>query len=295
MNMSKEKPTVAFLGLGKMGFTMATNIQRAGFPLTVWNRSADKTKSLKTNGASVASTPEAAVAEADVVVSSLADDASVVSVVTGSGGILKGLRKGCVHVGTSTISPKLADRLAQEHTAQGSFYVSGPVLGRLPAAEAAKLMTFVAGDPAAIETARAVIASYAPGILPAGEKASQASTTKLIANFLGAAGMDLIGQATALAERSGVPAALVRQIFFGFFAAEATREYVGKIAERDFDTVGFTAAGGLKDVELMIAAARDVDLDLSSARTIKDKLDAAIARGWEARDWSCFTEIDRLR
>jgi len=286
---------VAFLGLGKMGLAMAANVRRAGFPLTVWNRSLGKAEPLKVKGATVAATPQAAVAHADIVISSLADDASVEAVVTGANGLLKGLRKDCVHVGTSTISPKLADRLADAHAAHGAHYISGPVLGRLPAAEAAQLMTFVAGDPAVIERARPVIASYAPGILPAGAKASQASSAKLIANFLGASGMDLIGQAMALAERSGVAPALVRQMLFGFFAAEATREYVGKIADRDFDAVGFSASGGLKDVELMIAAARDVDLDLTSARMMREKLSAAVARGWEGKDWSCFTDIDRIR
>lgn len=286
---------VAFLGLGKMGLAMAANVQRSGVPLTVWNRSPEKAEPLKAKGAKVAATPQEAAAAAGIVISSLADDASVEAVALGANGIVKGLRKGAIHVGTSTISPKLADRLADAHAAQGSHYVSGPVLGRLPAAEAAQLMTFVAGDATAIETARPVIASYAPGILPAGSKASQAASAKLIANFLGASGMDLIGQAMALAERSGVAAPLVRQMLFGFFAAEATREYVGKIAERDFDTVGFTASGGLKDIELMIAAARDVDLDLTSARMMRDKLNAAIVRGWEAKDWSCFTDVDRLR
>ena len=293
--MPEEKPKVAFLGLGKMGHAMATNIQRAGFALTVWNRSPDKAQLFQANGAAVASTPGAATAHADVIVSSLADDAAVEAVVRDANGLLEGMRKGCIHVGTSTISPKLADRLAQAHLAHGSHYISGPVVGRLPAAEAAQLMTLVAGDPAAIQIARPVIASYARGILLAGTKASQASTAKLIANFLGAAGMDLIGQSMALAERSGVAPDLLRQMLFGFFAAEATREYVSKIAERDFDTVGFTTSGGLKDVELMLAAARDVDLDLSSARTLKDKLGAAMARGWDTKDWSCFTDIDRLR
>lgn len=290
-----SKPNVAFLGLGKMGLAMASNIQRAGFPLTVWNRSAEKAQTLKAAGATVAQTPKDAVAKADIVVSSLMDDASVISVVTGANGVLKGLRKGAIHIGTSTNSPQLADRLTQEHAAHGSIYIAGPVLGRVPAAEAAKLVTFVAGDPKAIETARAVIACYAPVIVPAGEKASLANVAKLIGNFLGASGMDLIGQAITLAERSGLAPGLVRQMLFAFFAAEGTREYVGKIAERDFDAVGFTTAGGLKDVELMIATARDVDLELSSARALQAKLSAAVARGWEAKDWSCFTDIDRLR
>src|SRR6185295_18600402 len=96
-----------------------------------------------------------------------------------------------------------------------------------------------------------------------------------------------------LAERSGIAPHLVKQMLFAFFAAEGTREYVPKIAERDFDTVGFTTAGGLKDVELMIGAARDVGLELSSARALQHKLSGAIARGWGEKDWSCFTEIDR--
>jgi 3-hydroxyisobutyrate dehydrogenase-like beta-hydroxyacid dehydrogenase len=79
----------------------------------------------------------------------------------------------------------------------------------------------------------------------------------------------------------------------GFFGNPGTREYIAKIGERDFDSVGFTAAGGLKDVQLMIAAAHDVSLRLSSAEALRGKLDAAIARGWRDKDWSCFTEIDR--
>jgi 3-hydroxyisobutyrate dehydrogenase-like beta-hydroxyacid dehydrogenase len=86
---------------------------------------------------------------------------------------------------------------------------------------------------------------------------------------------------------------LVQQMLSGFFANPATREYVAKIAERDFETVGFTAAGGLKDIKLMIAAAQDVKLRLSSAEALRSKLDASIARGWQDKDWSCFTDIDR--
>ena len=79
----------------------------------------------------------------------------------------------------------------------------------------------------------------------------------------------------------------------GFFNNPVTPDYVTKVGERDFDTVGFTASGGLKDVELMIASAEDVKLRLSSAEAARTKLEAAIARGWQDKDWSCFTDIDR--
>jgi 3-hydroxyisobutyrate dehydrogenase-like beta-hydroxyacid dehydrogenase len=290
---SPDKPTVAFLGLGKMGFAMATNLQRAGYPLVVWNRSPEKAAPLLAAGATLARSPAAAAQAADIVISSLADDASFKAVVSGRNGVLRGLRPGVIHIGTSTVSPGLSDNLAARHTAAGAHYLAGPVVGRVPAAEAAQLVTFVAGDSGAIETARAVITTYAPMMLVVGEIQSQASVAKLIANFLGASAMDLIGQSISWAEKSGLPPALVPQMLAGFFGNPGTREYIAKIGERDFDTVGFTAAGGLKDVKLMIGAAHDVRQRLSSAEALRAKLSAAIARGWRDKDWSCFTDIDR--
>ncbi len=283
---SPDRPPVAFLGLGKMGFAMATNLQRVGYPLVIWNRSAEKAGPLLAGGASVAESPAAAARAADIVISSLADDASLRAVVSGPDGILGGLRPGSIHIGTSTVSPVLSDELAGLHAAAGGRYVAGPVVGRVPAAEAAQLVTFVAGDADAIETARAAIITYAPMMLVVGERQSQASVAKLIANFLGASGMDLIGQSLAWAEKSGLPPALVPQMLSGFFGNPGTREYIAKIGERDFDNVGFTAAGGLKDVQLMIDAAHAANLKLSSAEALRAKLDGAIALGWRDKDWS---------
>lgn len=276
-----------------MGQAMAANLQRAGYPLIVWNRTADKAGPLLALGAGVARTPAEAAQSADIVISSLADDASLKAVVTGPDGVLIGLRPGAVHVGTSTVSPGLSDELAGLHAAAGGRYLAGPVVGRVPAAEAAQLVTFVAGDAEAIEAARAVISAYAPRMLVVGERHSQASITKLIANFLGASGIDLIGQSLAWGEKSGLPPALIPQLLATFFGNPGTREYITKIGERDFDNVGFTAAGGLKDVNLMLAAAHDVNQRLTSAEALRAKLDAAIARGWRDKDWSCFTDIDR--
>lgn len=293
MKPATKETTIAFIGLGKMGAAMAANIRRAGHPLVVWNRSSDKAAPLLELGAKLAKTPAAAAAAAEIVISSLADDKSTLAVVSEPDGILAGLQPGAIHIGTSTISPALSDKLGQMHTATGRHYIAGPVVGRVPAAEAAQLVTFLAGDAGHIEAARAVITAYAPLILVVGDRPGQASVAKLMGNFLGASAMDLIGQTLVWAERAGLPSALVQQMLSGFFANPGTREYVTKIGERDFDTVGFTASGGLKDVGLMIAAAQDVKLRLSSAEALRTKLEASVARGWQDKDWSCFTDIDR--
>jgi 3-hydroxyisobutyrate dehydrogenase-like beta-hydroxyacid dehydrogenase len=290
---SPDRPPIAFIGLGKMGAAMAANLQKAGYPLTVWNRSADKAAPISAGGARLAATPALAVQAADIVISSLADDASFEAVVDGTDGVLAGLKPGAIHVGTSTVSPDLSDELGRQHAAHGARYIAGPVLGRVPAAVAAQLVTFVAGETAAIETARGVITTYAPTMLVVGERHGQASIAKLIANFLGVSAIDLIGQSLAWAEKSGLPPTLLPQMLASFFANPATRDYIAKVGARDFDDAGFTAAGGLKDVGLMIDAAAAAGQKLTSAETVRAKLEAAIARGWRDRDWSCFTDIDR--
>ena len=288
-----EKAVIAFIGLGKMGSVMATNISRAGYPLVVWNRSVDKATPLVELGAKLAESPAAAAAEADFVISSLADDNAIRTVVSEPSGILAGIRSEAIHIGTSTVSPKLADELATMHEAKGRHYVSGPVIGRVPAAEAAQLLSFLAGKPELIKNIRPLVATYAPQIIVVGEQPGQALTAKLIANFLGASAMDLIGQTLAWVEKSGLSTKLFMHVLDEFFAHPATKEYVTKIGKRDFDTVGFTVSGGLKDIRLMHEATGDVKLSLSSVEALRVKLEQSIAKGWQDKDWSCFTEIDR--
>ena len=284
---------VAFIGLGRMGEPMATHVLKAGFPLTVWNRTPQKADSLVASGATLAKSPAEAAAGADFVISSLMDDEAVLAIATGRKGILASLRPFAIHIGASTVSPKLADKLERLHRNRKTHYLAGPVLGRPTAADAGQLMTFVAGDAAPIERARPVIASYAPTIIVAGQQPQAANVAKLLANFTLASALDLIGQSLALAEKSKLDPRLAIQMLSGFFGIPAVKEYVTRIAERDFDPPGFEIAVGLKDIELMIAAAHDVNLKLTNAEAIRTKIRAAIRSGLRGKDCSSFTNIDR--
>lgn len=285
--------SVAFIGLGRMGTPMAAHVLKAGFPLVVWNRTPQKAESLVAAGAALARSPAEAVSRADIVISSLMDDEAVLSITTGKQGILAGLRPSAIHVGASTVSPAASDKLEALHRKQRSHYIAGPVLGRPSAAEAGQLMTFVAGDPVLIERVRPVVMSYAPGMVAVGERARLANVAKLLANFLLVSALDLTGQALALAEKSGLDQEFAMQMLTGFFAVPPVKEYVGRIAGRDFDAVGFDIAGGLKDVELMIGAAREVGLKLTNADAARTKIRAAMKSGLRGKDWCSFTEVDR--
>jgi 3-hydroxyisobutyrate dehydrogenase-like beta-hydroxyacid dehydrogenase len=287
MNLS-----VACVGLGRMGSGIARNIQNAGFQLTVYNRTTEKMKPLVEAGATAASTPREAAAFADIVVTNLMDDASVLGAVSGEHGILAGMRPDAIHIGTTTISPSLSTRLGALHAQQGSHYVAGPVAGRPDAAAAGKLFTFVAGKPDWLERSRPVMNAYANRIIPMGEDPAIAMSMKLVGNFMVASLIELIGEAYVFAECRGVDPSILTGMFKQYMPAAA--EYVDRICTRDFGRAGFTLDGGTKDVTLILQAAAEVHAPLSYASVVRDKCLAAQARGLGNMDWSVMTETSRI-
>ena len=283
--------SVACIGLGRMGSGIARNILNAGFPLSVYNRTREKMRPLVEAGAKAASTPREAAAAADIVVTSLMDDASVLGAATGDTGILAGMRPGAIHIGTTTISPSLSTRLAELHAAQGSYYIAGPVAGRPDAAAAGKLFTFVAGKAECLERCRPVMTAYADRIIPMGEDPAIAMSMKLVGNFMVAGLIELIGEAYVFAERRGVAPSMLTAMFKQFMPAAS--EYVDRIGNRDFARAGFTLDGGTKDIMLILQAAAEVHAPLSYASVVRDKCLAAQARGLGELDWSVMTETSR--
>jgi len=275
-----------------MGSGIARNIQNAGFGLTVYNRTTEKMKPLVEAGATAASTPREAAAAADIVVTNLMDDASVLSAITGDNGILAGMRPDAIHIGTTTISPSLSTRLGELHATQGSHYVAGPVAGRPEAAAAGKLFTFVAGKPEWLERCRPVVNAYANRIIPMGEDPAIAMSMKLVGNFIVASLIELIGEAYVFAECRGVDPSILTGMFKQYMPAAA--EYVDRICTRDFGRAGFTLDGGTKDVTLILQAAAEVHAPLSYASVVRDKCLAAQARGMGHLDWSVMTETSRF-
>ena len=274
-----------------MGSGIAHNIQKAGFPLTVFNRTKEKMKPLVDAGATAADSPREAAAAADIVVTNLMDDASVLGAVSGDKGILSGMRPDAIHIGTTTISPSLSTRLGELHSAKGGHYIAGPVAGRPDAAAAGKLFTFMAGKPEWIERCRPVVDAYANRIIPMGEDPAIAMSMKLVGNFMVASLVELIGEAYVFAECRGVDPSFLTGMFKQFMPAAG--EYVDRISTRDFGRAGFTLDGGTKDITLILEAAAEVHAPLSYASVVRDKCLAAQARGLGNLDWSVMTETSR--
>jgi len=288
-----EDLRVAFVGLGKMGAGIARNIQKAGFPLTVYNRTASKTEPFVEAGAAMAASAREAAAGADVVLTSLMGDESVKAVVEGSEGVLAGLSPGAIHVGTSTISPACATELARLHAAHGSKYIAGPVLGRPDVAEAGELRTFVAGDQDAIARCSALFESYSQMVVPVGTEPSVANAVKIRINYMVASVIELMGQVYTFGEKSGIAAPHLALIMKTLFSQPQLQEYAERIQARNFEPGGFAMTAGLKDVDLFLKAAGDLRVALPYANIVRDKLLTAVVHGMEEHDWSGIYEITR--
>jgi len=286
---------IAFIGLGNMGSGIAGCILRAGFDLTVWNRTAAKMQPLVNAGAKGASSAKEAVRDADVVITSLMDDKSIISLLKAEDGVLAGMRPGATHVCITTISPACADELDKLHKAHGSYYVSGPVVGRPDVAATGKLSTYLAGAPKAIEMATPVCKAYAMQVVPISDKPRIANVIKLCINYSVVSVIEVIGETYVFAEKCGVNPDYMRDFFRDVaFAHPALKLYANKLHARDFaGRGGFVATGGLKDVRMMLATSEEAGVKLEIGRIIERKLQALIAQGKEEADWSTFYEITR--
>ena len=292
-NLFRPKRTrVAFIGLGNMGTGMASRILKSGYDLTVWNRTAAKADPLVAAGAKLAPAASAAAKDADLVITSLMDDASVLDMVNGE--LLKVMKPGAIHLCVTTISPECSDELSELHKNAGTRYLAGPVIGRPDAAAAGRLVTYLAGTHDAVETVKPVCDSYAMLTFEISDRPSVANCMKLVVNYAGASIIEILGETYAFAEKSGVDLAYVQRFFQMALAHPAMKMYAAKARKRDYkDDVGFAMSAGLKDVRLMLSAAGQAGVGFEIGKIIERKMLAALDSDLATADWSATCEVTR--
>jgi 3-hydroxyisobutyrate dehydrogenase-like beta-hydroxyacid dehydrogenase len=282
---------VGFIGLGRMGAAMATNILEAGHAMTVYNRTPGKDGTLVHKGArSAAELADACRGEA--VVTMLADDHAVESAVYGDGGLLATLRTGATHISFSTISVALSERLTADHAAAGQRFVAAPVFGRPEVAAAGKLFVVVAGAPDAIATVQPIFDAVGQKTFVVSEMPKAANLVKLSGNFLIASVIESLGEAIALVSKGGVDRHQYLDLLTStLFGAPVYKTYGGLIVDRKFEPAGFAAPLGQKDIRLVLAAAEELRVPLPIASLLRDRFLTLLAHGGEKLDWSALGSL----
>src|SRR5476649_805914 len=178
-----SKPRIAFLGLGIMGGGMARNLLTKGFPLTVFNRNPEKSKPFTAEGAGVASSPREAAADANIIISMVADDIASRSLWLGEDGALAAAKAGTICIESSTVTVDWVRELAAAVQKRNCELLDAPVTGSKIHAANGELNFLVGGNPATIEKVRPVFSAMGKTILPMGPTGSGA-LIKLINNFV---------------------------------------------------------------------------------------------------------------
>jgi len=198
--------SLAFLGLGAMGSRMATALLKAGYPVTVWNRTKEAAQALASgSGATPAETPRQAAADAHIVFSMVRDDAASEAVwLDPQNGALAGLAEGAVGVECSTVSVAHARALATTFAARGRDFLAAPVAGSRPQADAAQLIFLVGGPADVLDRVRPVIETMGCSIQHAGDDPGASTTVKLMVNSLLGVQLATLAELFGFAEREGL-------------------------------------------------------------------------------------------
>ena len=290
--VNNMNPSIALLGLGTMGHGMALNLLKAGFPLTVWNRTKAKAESLVSLGATVAESPAAAVKSAVIVVAMLADDDASRAAWLGSEGALASMPSNSIAVECSTLSPAWVAELHAVVTQRGLRMVEAPVTGSRVQANAGQLSFLVGADEEALEDVTPVLQCLSKEILHLGPVGS-GTQLKLINNFLCAVQVTSFAEALGWMEQTGLKLEAALDFLkrgapgSGILSAMSER-----MTRRTYD-VNFLLRLMAKDIRYARAAAADLGIDLDSSSPAQALFHKAEQQGFGEKDMSAVVEVVR--
>ena len=282
---------IGFIGLGNMGAGMAANLLAAGHEVTVFNRTPGRAQALVARGARAAG-QVADACRGEAVLTMLADDAALESVVFGAGGVAASLGRDAIHVSMSTIGVAMSERLTAAHAQAGQRYVAAPVFGRPEAAAAARLFVVAAGAPDAIDACLPLFQAVGQRTFRFGDRPAAANVVKLSGNFLIASVIEALGEAMALAGKAGIDRLEYLDLLTStLFNAPVYKTYGALIAEGKYEPGGFAASLALKDIRLALAAAEDLRVPMPLGSLVRDRILTLMAQGGEALDWSAMGRL----
>jgi 3-hydroxyisobutyrate dehydrogenase len=249
--------SVGFIGLGIMGHGMAHNLLRAGFELSVWNRTASRMDELVASGASAADSPAGLASQCDIVIVCVSDTPDVQAVVLGENGVIHGARSGALLIDASTISPRATREIAEQLAQRGLHMLDAPISGGSEGAAKGTLSIMVGGESAQVQRAMPVLRAMGENITHVGG-AGAGQMVKLVNQILVVGNALAMCEAFVFAQAGGLDLEKTLAAVSGGAAGSWMLSMRGpQILERDWSP-GFTIDLQQKDVRLALAAADEL-------------------------------------
>jgi 3-hydroxyisobutyrate dehydrogenase-like beta-hydroxyacid dehydrogenase len=262
-----------------MGSGMASNLLKAGYQLTVWNRSAEKCKPFARKGARVADTPADAARDVDLVIYMLSNDQAVEEVVFGAKGILAGIKEGQIAVDMSTVLPATSLRELEVYGERGVDFLDAPVFGSKQESAEAKLWIMAAGNKAIFEKVKPVLTKLGQTVHYFG-KNGNAAAMKLVGNLIVALELEALAEGLVLAQKAGLNLNTVMEVVkVADFRSPLLVSNGQNILKRDFST-SFALQLMLKDAGLIEKFAKSLESPIPALRVVEKNLESAVALGF---------------
>jgi len=275
---------IGFIGLGTMGLGMAQCLQAAGHSVVGYNRTASRGEPLRANGGTLAATPDEAVAGADVVFTMLSDDPAVEDILLGERGVMRAAKKGALFIDSSTVTPAMSRRCADEAKQHGLRFLDAPVTGSRNEAANGKLVFIVGGEKSDYEAAAPLFDAMGQARFYFGASGSGA-TVKLCNNAISATLTTAMAESATLVKASGVDqkAALEFLSEHGAFACRLSRNKLPKMFNGDFSP-NFQLKLMAKDVRYFLALASEFHRTTPAIKTVGGVLADATQAGFGDED-----------
>jgi 3-hydroxyisobutyrate dehydrogenase len=280
-----SKPHVAMIGLGNMGIGMASRLLSEKFPLTVYNRSADKTRFFSDAGAAVATSPRDAASKADFVISMIADDNASRFVWFGEKGALAGVSPSAVLIECSTLTVAWALELSAAAAQLGCEFLDAPVTGSKPQAAAGQLLFLAGGTASAVEKARPVLSVLGRDVIHLGPNGSGARL-KLINNFLCGVQAASLAEAISMITASGLDAEIAMSVLTNGAPGSPLVKTISARAAAQDPTVNFSLRLMAKDLSYAIQEAQRDQIPLETVAAALGIFQRAMANGLGDQDFS---------
>ncbi len=270
--------TIGFIGLGLMGTPMAKRLQSGGYPMVVWNRTAEKARPLLEGGARWAGSPKEVAAQSDVVITMLTNAAASEEVILGPSGILEGAHPGLVLLDMGSIAPDASRGIAQRVAAAGVAMMDAPVTGSVGAAAEGKLGIMAGGPKELFERCLPLFRQMGIKIVHAG-KNGDGCTLKLLNNLILGVALEAVCESMVLAAKLGIDPAMVMEITsIGGAQTNAMATRGPRILARDF-APRFTINNQHKDLVAALGMARQSQTPMPVTTVATEMYEAARAQG----------------
>jgi len=273
-----EKQKVGWIGLGKMGVPMSKNLVKKGYPLTVYNRTKEKTKELVAEGAKVADSPKSLAANVDVIISMISDDPVLEAVSIGKDGAFEGAKSGTIYIDMSTVSPVSSAKVAEVAAKKGIKYLRAPVSGSTVLASGGTLTIFASGPKDAYDKCVDIFGSMGQKVFHVGN-GDEARYLKLLLNMMVGITSLMAGEALTFGEKGGMDWSQMIDIIAASVVASPLIGYKAQLLKSRNYAPAFTIEQMAKDFDIALETGKAGNVPMPVTALARQFFGAMKAKG----------------